>query len=129
MQSRLQLFLLTYVPSQLTLPVWTLFLFESIWTRPQGCQKIRIFLQIKLLSFCYNIASKMHKLQKIIKMEKKMSKNLVFLSISNILQFGGNISAPNLKWRIQWTLMLLLTHQGSLGANSYRMYQGFSICF
>ena len=58
----------------ITQPVWTLFLSKSIWTRPQGsqgCQKIRfIFLQIKLLSFCANIAPKRHKLRKTIKMEK-----------------------------------------------------------
>ena len=37
------------------------------------------FLQIKLLSFCAKIAPKRHKLQKIIKIEKKYQKNLVFL--------------------------------------------------
>ena len=39
-----------------TQPVRTLFLFKSIWTRPQGsqgCQKIRIFFsQLKVLSSC-----------------------------------------------------------------------------
>ena len=66
-----------------TQPVWTLFLFKSIWTRSQGsqgCQKIRFFfLQIKLLSFCARIAPKTHKLRKIVKIEKKCQKNLVFL--------------------------------------------------
>ena len=66
-----------------TQPVWTLFLFKSIWTRSQGsqgCQKIRFFfLQIKLLSFCARIAPKRHKLWKIVKIEKKCQKNLVFL--------------------------------------------------
>ena len=37
------------------------------------------FLQIKLLSSCAKIAPKRHKLQKIVKIEKKMSKNPVFL--------------------------------------------------
>ena len=58
-----------------TQPVRTLFLFKSIWIRPQGsqgCQKISIFFsQIKLLSFCANIAPKWHKLWKTIKIEKK----------------------------------------------------------
>ena len=68
--------------SFITQPVQTVFLFKSIWIRPQGslgCQKIRIFFQqIKLLSFCANIAFKRHKLRKIVKIEK-MSKTLVFL--------------------------------------------------
>ena len=52
--------------THITQPVWTLFLFKSIWTRSQGsqgCQKIRFFFsQIKLLSFCARIAPKRHKL-------------------------------------------------------------------
>jgi hypothetical protein len=51
------------------------------------------------------------------------------LFFSNILQFGGNLNAPNLKWRVYWILALLLTPLGSLGADPYRRYQGFSICF
>ena len=34
--------------------------------------KIRVFLQIKLLSFCAKIAPKRHKLRKIIKIEKNV---------------------------------------------------------
>jgi hypothetical protein len=68
---------------QKTQPVWTLFLFKSIWTRSQGsqvCQKIRFFfLQIKLVSFCARIAPKRHKLRKTVKIEKKCQKKLVFL--------------------------------------------------
>ena len=44
-----------------TQPVRTLFLFKFIWIRPQGsqgCQKIRIFLQIKLLDLFYLIKYK-----------------------------------------------------------------------
>ena len=37
------------------------------------------FLQIKLLSFCARFAPKTHKLRKIVKIEKKCQKNLVFL--------------------------------------------------
>ena len=117
-----------------TQPVQTLFLFKSIWTRSQGsqgCQKIRIsFLQIKLLSLCAKIALKRHKLQKTVRIEKKnVKKTLFYQSILNILQFGGNISAPNLKWQVQWTLAHVLTPQGPLEADPYRIYQGFSICF
>jgi hypothetical protein len=36
------------------------------------------FLQIKLLSFCAKIAQKRHKLGKIVKIEKKMSKKPCF---------------------------------------------------
>ena len=80
-----------------TQPVWTLFLFKSIWTRPQGsqgCQKIRfIFLQIKLLSFCANIAPERHKLRKIFKIGKKCQKIPVFIDFfkySSILgQYQG----------------------------------------
>ena len=50
-------------------------------------------------------------------------------SISNPLHFGGNISPPNLKERVYWTLAHLLTPQGPLGPDPYRIYQGFSICF
>ena len=66
------------VGSSITQPVWTLFLFKSIWTRSlgsQGLQKIIFFLQIKLLSFCARIAPKRHKLRKIIKIEKNVKKN------------------------------------------------------
>ena len=45
-----------------------------------GVSKNQIFfLQIKLLSFCARIAPKRHKLRKIVKIEKKCQKNLVFL--------------------------------------------------
>jgi hypothetical protein len=45
-----------------------------------GVSKNQIFfLQIKLLSFCAKIAQKRHKLLKIVKIEKKYQKNLVFL--------------------------------------------------
>ena len=64
-----------------------------------GVSKNRIiFSQIKLLSFCANIAPKRHKLKKTIKIEKKnVAKPLFSENISNLLHFGGNISAPNLK--------------------------------
>ena len=65
-----------------TQPLQTLFLFKSIWKRPQGsqgCQKVRFFLQIKLLSSCTKIDPERQKLRKSVKIEKKMSKNPVFL--------------------------------------------------
>ena len=93
-------------------------------------QNIRIFfLQLKLVSFCARIGPKGTNFQKLSKLKKKCQKTLFSQSISNILQFGGNISAPNLKWCVQWTLAHLLTPQGPLGADPYRIYQGFSICF
>ena len=76
-----------------TQPVWTLFLFKSIWTRPQGsqgCQKIRfIFLQIKVLSFCANIAPERHKLQKIINIGEKCQKTPVFLDLFEYSSIWG----------------------------------------
>ena len=79
----------------------TLFLFKSIWTRSQGCQKIRFFfLQIKLLSSCTKIDLKLHKLPKTVKIEKNCHKN---------------IFAPNLQWHVYWMMALLLTPWGPLG--------------
>ena len=40
----LQVKLFKIVEFHITQPVWTLFLFKSIWTHSQGCQKIRIFI-------------------------------------------------------------------------------------
>ena len=75
--------LLFYLLILITQPVRTLFLFKSIWTRPQGsqgCQKIhKNMLQIKLLSSCAKIAPKRHKLRKLSKLIKKCQKNPVFL--------------------------------------------------
>ena len=102
-------FVILCLPSQIylnsdapTQPVQTLFLFKSIWIRPQGsqgCQKIRFFFsQMKLFSFCAKIAPKRHKLQKSSKLKKRCQKKTLFsLTFSNLLHFEGNISAPNLK--------------------------------
>ena len=65
-----------------TQPVWTLFLFKSIWMcsqGSQGCQKSDFFLQIKLLSSCAKIEPGLRKLQKTVKIETKSSKNHVCL--------------------------------------------------
>ena len=85
----------------------------AIWIRPQGsqgCQNIRFFFsQIKLLSFCANIAPKRHKLQKTIKIEKKCKKNPCFLRVFRIFfnlgailahqTSNGKFSGP---WRTFW---------------------------
>jgi hypothetical protein len=80
--------------------VWTQKKFLPLLICPQGyqgCQKITFFFsQTKVFSFCAKIASKRHKLKKPIKIEEKMS-NYMF---SNILQFWGNLSAPNLNWHV-----------------------------
>ena len=87
-----------------TQPVWTLFLFKSIWIRPQGyqgCHKIRIlFSQIELLSFCANIAPKRQKLRKTIKIEKKCKKTLVFWEYFKSSSFWGQYQRTNLKQRV-----------------------------
>jgi hypothetical protein len=49
----------------------------------------KFFLQIKLLSFCARIASKTHKLRKIVKMSKKCQKKLVFLEYFEYSSFWG----------------------------------------
>ena len=60
---------------QCTQPVQTLFLFKSIWIRPQrsqGCQKMRQDpLNMPFEVWCANIAPERHKLQKTIKIGKK----------------------------------------------------------
>ena len=52
----------------ITQPDWTLFLFKTIWTRPQGCQgcpKNRKVTRINTLKFfCTNIQPKLYKLRK-----------------------------------------------------------------
>ena len=82
-----------FLPLRATQPVQTLFLFKSIWIRPQGsqgCQKIRFFFsQIKLFSFCAKIAPKRHKLQKSSKLKKKCQKTLVFFDFFESSSFWG----------------------------------------
>ena len=68
---------------RITQPVQMLFLFKSIWIRPQGsqgCQKMRQDpLNMPFEVWCANIAPERHKLRKTVKIEKKCQKNLVFL--------------------------------------------------
>ena len=45
---------------------------------PRGVKKSDFFLQIKLLSSCVKIAPKSHKLQKIVKIEKKKCQKTLF---------------------------------------------------
>ena len=67
----------------ITQPVWTLFLFKSIWIRPQGSQGYQEVrqgpLNMQFEVWCANIAPKRHNLPKTVKIEKKCQKNLVFL--------------------------------------------------
>ena len=56
-------------------------------------------------------------------------KNLFSQTFLNILQFGGNLSAPNLNWHVQWILAHLLTPLGPLGARQQWRYKSFKICF
>ena len=60
-----------------TQPVWTLFLFKSIWIRPQGlqgCQNIgQDPLNMPFEVWCANIAPERRKLRKTVKIGKKMS--------------------------------------------------------
>jgi hypothetical protein len=49
------------------------------------------------------------------KLKKNVKKALFSYTLSNILQFGVNSSAPNLKWCVQWIQEHLLTPLGSLG--------------
>ena len=97
----------------ITQPVWTLFLFKSIWTRSQGsqgCQKISFyFLQMKLFFFCAKIAPKRHKIQKPSKLKKKCQKKPCFLRLFQIFFNLGAILALQTStgmfsgsWRIFW---------------------------
>ena len=112
-----------------THPVQTLFLFKPIWTCPQGsqgCQKIRFFYYWVLV---LRLTQKSSNFENLSKLKKKCQKSLFSYTFLNILQFRFNLSAPNLKWGVQWMQAHLLTLLGSLGADLYRRYQGFSICF
>jgi hypothetical protein len=92
--------------------VWTQNPFTPLLTRPQGsqgCQKIGFFLQIKLLNSCAKIAPKRHKLQKLSKLKKKMSKNPWFLRLFQIFFKLGAILAHQTSngmfsgsWQIFW---------------------------
>jgi hypothetical protein len=91
-----------------------------------GVSKNEIFfVEIKLLSSCAKIDPKRQNLSKL---KKTYQKTLFSYTFLNILQFGVNLSAPNLKWRVKWMQGHFLTPMESLGADPYRRYQGFSIC-
>ena len=71
-----------------TVAIWTQNQFTPLLIRPQGsqgCQKIMIFIsQIKLLSFCAKINSKLPNFKTSSKLKKKLSKN-IFLQFFQIL--------------------------------------------
>ena len=74
--------------------VQTLFLFKSIWIRPQVPQRCQKMCQDPLNKsfevWCANIAPERHKLRKTIKIEEKMSKKPpVFLDISKHSSISG----------------------------------------
>ena len=98
-------------PWLITQPVQTLFLFKSIWIRPQrsqGCQKMRQDpLNMPFEVYCANIAPERHKLPKIIKIGNKMSKTTCFLRHFQIFFNFGAILAHQISncmfigsWRI-----------------------------
>ena len=76
-----------------TQPVWTLFLFKSIWIRPQGsqgCQKMRQdLLNMPFEVWCANIAPERHKLRKIVKIGKKCQKTPVFIDFFKYSSIWG----------------------------------------
>ena len=76
---------------------------------PWGVKKSDFFLQIKMLSFCAKIAPKRHKLRKIIKIEKKCQKNLVFyrvfwifFNLEAILAHQTSNGMFSVPWLIFW---------------------------
>ena len=86
----------TFFGHPVTVAVWTQNPFTSLLTRlegsqgSQGCRKIRFFiLKIKLLNSCAKINPKVQKLQKTLKIEKKLSKNPVFLDFFKCSSFWG----------------------------------------
>ena len=98
----------------ITVAVWTQKPFTPLLTRPQGsqgCQKIRFFLQIKVLSSCAKIAQKRHKLWKLSKLKKKtVRKNHVFLDIFEYSSIWGRTKSQ------MACLVDLLTPLAPLGA-------------
>ena len=75
----------SHFQSSFTVSDWALIFPSPILSQLQGwhwCQKIqKNVLQINLLSFCARIELKLSKLQKIIKTEEKVIKNLCFLLV------------------------------------------------
>ena len=76
---------------------------------PRGVKKLDFFLQIKLLSFCARIAPKRHKLWKIVKIEKKMSKKpclfknfWIIFDLGAILVHQTSNGMFSRSWRIFW---------------------------
>ena len=92
------LFFRGFVPIQkfdcmYTQPLRTLFLFKSIWIRPQrsqGCQKMRQDpLNMPFEVWCANIAPERHKLRKTVKIGKKCQKTPVFIDFFKYSSIWG----------------------------------------
>ena len=88
------------------------------------------FLQIKLLNSCARIDPKRQNFENVSKLKKKTCQKTLFsYTYLNILQFGVNLSAPDLKWHVQWMQEHLLTPLAPLAARQQWRYQLFNICF
>ena len=76
-----------------TQPVQTVFLFKSIWIRPQrsqGCQKMcQDPLNMPFEVWCANIAPERHKLWKTVKIGKKCQKTPVFIDFFKYSSIWG----------------------------------------
>ena len=98
---------------------------------PRGVKKSDFtFLQIKLLRFCATIAPKRHKHQKIVKIEKKVKKNLVFLEYFEYSSIWGQYLHTKPQMACLVDPGASFDTPGTPGGRSpCRIYQGFSICF
>ena len=68
--------------------------------------------------WCAKIDPKLNKLEKTIKIEKKLIKSVCFLKVFKIFfKLGVNLSAPNLQKHVKWIMALLLLPLGSLGVD------------
>ena len=109
-----------------TQQVWTLFLFKSIWMHaPRGVKKSEFFFKNKNVEFQPQYCPQKAQTQE----NCQCQKNLVFLEYFKNSSIWGQYQRTKPLRCVQWTLAHLLTPQGPLGADPYRIYQGFSICF
>ena len=99
--------------ANITQPVRTLFLFKSVWTRPQGsqgCQKMgQDPLNMPVEVWSAKIALKLYKLQKTVKIEEKSSKKpcfhrhfRIFFNLGAILAHQTSYGMFSGSWPIFW---------------------------
>ena len=67
---------------------------------PRGVKKSEFFLQKNVEFFPLELPQKGTNFKKLSKLKTNVKKTLFSESILNMLQFGGNICAPNLKWSV-----------------------------